>query len=87
MTARRQFRHALHKRLRRAVCLAEELSPRTELLDLWTKELQHVARRLQMAPLEEKERKEKMKREEEMQQKEESQQEEEMEREEAQQRG
>src|SRR5207237_935558 len=40
MTARRQLRRDLRARLRQAVGLAEELSPRMELLDLWTKDLQ-----------------------------------------------
>ncbi|HYT94607.1 MAG TPA: sigma-70 family RNA polymerase sigma factor [Gemmataceae bacterium] len=55
MAARRHLRHALRGRLRQAVRLAEELSPRTELLDLWTKELQRDALRARTLPAEHKE--------------------------------
>jgi len=42
--ARRRRRHRFG--LRRAIRLAEELSPRTELLDAWTAELQQAANRM-----------------------------------------
>jgi RNA polymerase primary sigma factor len=42
---RARYRRTYQSRLRRAVALAEELSPRTELLDAWTADLQpHAAR-------------------------------------------
>jgi RNA polymerase primary sigma factor len=48
--ARGRRRRAYRSRLRRAVTLAEALSPRTELLDAWTAELQpHAARMGELA--------------------------------------
>jgi RNA polymerase primary sigma factor len=38
-SARLRWRHRLWRRLRKAAVLAEELSPRTELLELWTNQL------------------------------------------------
>ncbi len=43
--ARVQYRQAVRRRLLKAVRLAEELSPRTELLDQWVRELETLARR------------------------------------------
>src|SRR5262249_26995544 len=43
---RARRRHAHRSRLRRAVTLAGGLSPRTELRDAWTAEVQHDATRL-----------------------------------------
>ncbi|HLJ94119.1 MAG TPA: sigma-70 family RNA polymerase sigma factor [Gemmataceae bacterium] len=39
LAARSRLRRGLRRRLRQAVTLAEELSPRTELLDHWTEEM------------------------------------------------
>jgi RNA polymerase primary sigma factor len=41
------LRRALRRRLRLAVRLAEELSPRTELVDSWTREVKGLAARMQ----------------------------------------
>jgi RNA polymerase primary sigma factor len=41
---RRPLRRALGRRLRKAVALAEELSPRVDLLDRWTDELKALSR-------------------------------------------
>jgi RNA polymerase primary sigma factor len=41
-----RLRHGLRRRLRQAVALAEELSPRIELLDRWTEDLEQTAGRL-----------------------------------------
>jgi RNA polymerase primary sigma factor len=45
-TARLHARRDLRRRLRKAVRLAEELSPRTELVEAWAKELEHSARQV-----------------------------------------
>ena len=42
-SARSRWRHSLWRRLRKAAALAEELSPRTELLELWAAGLQKRA--------------------------------------------
>jgi RNA polymerase primary sigma factor len=48
--ARARWRHSLWRRMRKAAVLAEELSPRTELLELWTGQLrQRVAHMNELA--------------------------------------
>src|SRR5262249_32368310 len=42
-SARRGLRRGLWRRLRKAVRLVEELSPRTELIERWTKDVKHRA--------------------------------------------
>jgi len=42
-----RLRHGLWRKLRRAVILAEELSPRTEMLDQWSADLEHQSARMQ----------------------------------------
>jgi RNA polymerase primary sigma factor len=46
VTARSRSRRALRRQLRQAVALAEELSPRTELLDQWAEELRRESERI-----------------------------------------
>jgi RNA polymerase primary sigma factor len=45
-TARSQVRRTSWRRLQRAIALAEDLSPRTELIHAWTKELESQAARM-----------------------------------------
>jgi RNA polymerase primary sigma factor len=45
-TARARLRRDLHRRLRKAIVLAEELSPRIDLLDRWVDELRRFSRQM-----------------------------------------
>jgi RNA polymerase primary sigma factor len=45
--ARQRLRRDLARRLTKAIALAEELSPRIDLLDRWTDELRELSRRMQ----------------------------------------
>src|SRR5437660_908418 len=44
--ANRRLRRSLWRKLRKAAVLAEELSPRIDLLELWTEELAHFSKRM-----------------------------------------